>query len=410
MQILWLKTELLHPLDKGGRIRTYNMLRELARGHRITYLTLDEDGSDEAITRASEYCAELVRIPVRTPAKGSISFYRDVLRNLASSLPYAIWKYRSSAMRATIEDLVRRRRVDVIVCDFLAPAVNVPEKLTAPTVLFEHNVEAQIWARRAALATNALEKRYLDGQWARMHRFERAQCRRFDHVVAVSPDDADYIAREYSARHVSEIPTGVDTTFFRPSKGRTPEPNHLVFIGSMDWSPNEDAMSWFIREILPRVRSAVPGVTLSIVGRNPTPSLLAFTEQHGVHVTGTVADVRPYLERAAVNIVPLRIGGGTRLKIFEAMAMENAVVSTTIGAEGLPISDNEHLLIADAPESFSDAILRLLRDPAEAARLSRNAATLVRTQFSWDRVASVFAQACSQVSFGSANAILVSQQ
>jgi sugar transferase (PEP-CTERM/EpsH1 system associated) len=398
VNILWLKTELLHPVDKGGRIRTYQMLRELKREHRITYLTLDDgDAAADAVERADEYCDELVRIPLRTAPKRSTGFYVELLRNLASSLPYAISKYRSEAMRDAIVDVARKSEAEVIVCDFLAPAVNVPalDRLPCPVVLFQHNVEASIWERHARVATNPLAKLYFREQWRRMRSFERAQCRRFDHVVAVSRRDMEVFRSQYGASGVSEVPTGVDTEYFHPKGGVRPQPYDLVFTGSMDWLPNEDAMVFFTEAILPRIREAVPGVTLTVVGRNPSPRLLAVADHdRAVRMTGSVPDVRPFIERAALFIVPLRIGGGTRLKIYEAMAMAKPVVSTSIGAEGLPVRDGEDIVLADTPEAFASAAIRLLTDARSADALGRRAAATVRAEFGWNRVAEKFAAIC----------------
>src|SRR5690348_2588741 len=341
VHILWLKTELLHPLDKGGRIRTYQMLRHLLRDHRITYLTLDDGhrGAD-AVERATEYCTDLVRVPLRTSSKGSLRFYGELASNVASSLPYAVSKYRSTAMRHSLSHLLATQQIDVLVCDFLAPAVNVPSTLPVPAVLFQHNVEALIWHRHATVASDPLRRMYLEMQRRRMYAFERTQCRRFDHVVAVSPEDAAWFAREYGVSAASHVPTGVDTEYFRPSGAIRRAADEVLFTGSMDWIPNEDAARFFTEAVLPTVAAARPEVKFTVVGRNPTPAVRSLADRDPrVSVTGTVGDVRPYLERAGVFVVPLRVGGGTRLKIFEAMAMEKAIVSTSIGAEGLPVRD-----------------------------------------------------------------------
>jgi sugar transferase (PEP-CTERM/EpsH1 system associated) len=399
VNILWLKTELLHPVDKGGRIRTYHMLRELKRDHRITYLTLDDGtAAPDAVERAQEYCDDLLRIPFRTRAKRSFAFYAELVRNLTSPLPYAIWKYRSPAMRCAIEDVGRRRETDVIVCDFLAPSVNMPDRRPCPTVLFQHNVEAAIWERHTQVAPNPVAKAYLREQWRRMRAFERAQCRRFDHVVAVSSRDANVFRDEYGVRGVSEVPTGVDTEYFRPAGRVRPELFDLVFTGSMDWLPNEDAIVYFAEAILPRVREAVPGVTLTVVGRNPSPRVAALGRRDpAVRITGSVPDVRSYIERAALFVVPLRIAGGTRLKIYEAMAMEKAVVSTSVGAEGLPVRDGVDIVLADEPETFAAAVTRLLNDRRRAEGLGRHAAAVVRAEFGWSRVAEKFADTCARL-------------
>ena len=393
MHILWIKTELLHPVDKGGRIRTYQMLKALKQHHRITYLALDDGTAAlDARERAEEYADELVTVPFHQPARGSLRFWGDLLRNVFSDLPYAIAKYRSPALTRELRRIAARGGVDVVVCDFLAPSINVPGDLALPTVLFQHNVEAMIWRRHFEVRTDAVARAYFGRQWRRMERFERAECRRFGRVIAVSPQDAVVFREDYGVAGAADVPTGVDTGYFAPSGSVAREPRDLVFTGSMDWLPNEDGIRWFAEAILPRIKALVPDVTVTIVGRHPPDSIRSLaTRDPAVRVTGTVPDVRPYMERAAVFIVPLRIGGGTRLKIFEAMAMERAVLSTSIGAEGLPVEDGTHLLLADDPDAFARAATDLLTDPARAGALAREAAALVRGSFSWDRVAGRFA-------------------
>ena len=372
------------------------MLKELARDHQITYLTLDDGRATETDRAAArEYCHELVCIPHQHRDKFTPGFYADLAMNLASPYPYAVKKYESSAMRREVEERVNAGEVDVLVCDFLAPALNVPARLDCGTVLFQHNVEAMIWKRHCEVQSNPIKKAYLRGQWSKMLRFEEEACRRFDRVIAVSAEDREQIKQDYKVDSVFDVPTGVDTEFFRPSRQETINPHGLVFTGSMDWLPNEDAIRYFVDEILPRIKEQVPDVTLTVVGRNPYPSLVELSKSNeSIIVTGRVDDVRPFMERAAVYIVPLRIGGGTRLKIFEAMAMEKAIVSTTIGAEGLPIENGEELFLEDTPEGFANSVVRLLHAQDLARRVGERAATKVRSTFGWRRVAESFADLC----------------
>ncbi|HYW49608.1 MAG TPA: glycosyltransferase [Gemmatimonadaceae bacterium] len=396
MHILWIKTELLHPVDKGGRIRTYQMLRALARQHEVTYLAMDDGtAAPDAIAKASEYCARVEVVPFTPAAKGSLAFYGALLGNLVSPLPYAIAKYEVPAVRERLVRLCRERKVDVVVCDFLAPSINVPDDLGVPVVLFQHNVEAMIWERHAQVATHPVKKAYMTEQWKRMKRFEASECRRVSSVVAVSTQDAEVFRRDYGVREVPDVPTGVDTDYFvrQPDVARTA--GSMVFTGSMDWMPNEDGIAWFVDAILPRIRAAVPHATLTIVGRNPTAKVKSLhTPAAGVTVTGSVPDVRPYLASHQLFIVPLRVGGGTRLKIYEGMTMGLPTVSTTIGAEGLPVVDGEHLVLADDPESFARQCIALLQDPARASAMGDAADTFVRQHFGWDGVARRFAEFC----------------
>jgi polysaccharide biosynthesis protein PslH len=397
MHILWLKNELLHPLDKGGRIRTYEMLRRLRDRHRVTYVALDDHTStEEQRARAREYCDELVLVPWRdAPLKGWRRALA-ILRNVFSPLPFAVAPYRAR----TMTDAIRARcggpdAVDVVVCDFLIPALNVPDGLPCPVVLFQHNVEAMIWERRTRVAGNPVLRAYMGEQWRRMRRVEREQCLRFDHVIAVSPEDAAVFRAQYGVQRVSSVPTGVDTEFFRPSGTVAQRPASIVFTGSMDWMPNEDGMAYFVGEVLPVIERAVPSVTLTIVGRNPTARVRALADgRSNVQVTGTVPDVRPFLEEASVVVVPLRIGGGTRIKIYEAMGMERAVVSTTIGAEGLDVANDRHIVLADDATAFANAVITLLQSPARAAEIGQAAAAHVRAHFGWAAVADQFAESC----------------
>ena len=403
MHVLWLKTELLHPLDKGGKIRTYHMLRGLRERAHVTYLTLDDGtAAPDARAGAREYSNDLIAVPFSPPAKGTPAYYAALVRNLASRLPYAVARYRSPAMREAIIGAVGDRKVDLVVCDFLVPAVNYPVGLGVRSVLLQHNVEAAIWARHTQVARSFAVRAYMSEQWRRMRAFERRECRRFDHVAAVSEVDRDTFRDEYGVTAVSAIPTGVDVDFFRPSR-TTVAAAEIVFVGSMDWMPNSDAVNWFVADILTLVRAQIPDVTLTIVGRDPRPDVQTLAARMpGVTVTGTVPDVRPYLERSAVVVVPLRVGGGTRLKIFEAMAMGKAIVSTRIGAEGLPVRDEHELLLADDAPSFAAAVVRLLRDRSTARRLGETAAARVRQEFGWAVVTKAFTALCERVAHAEA--------
>ena len=394
MRILWIKTELLHPVDKGGRIRTYQMLRSLSRRHHVTYLCLDDGlAAPDAIERAREYAQEVVVVPFRPAAKRSVAFFVDLLRNLFSPLPYAIARYRSRELGERVRQLAGA--ADLIVCDFLTPSLNVPDGLPTPAVIFEHNVEAVIWRRHVSAPQHPVRRAFMRLQWQRMLRHEARECRRFAHVVAVSAIDADIIRREYAVSSVGHVPTGVDLEHFSTSRPRPQESRELVFIGSMDWMPNEDGIRWFATAVFGRIQKLMPGARLLVVGRSPSPGLRALAALNSaIEVTGTVADVRPYLERAAICVVPLRIGGGTRLKIYEAMAMGVPVVSTAIGAEGLPLHDDEHLLIADTADEQVSAICALLTDRARAGRLAAAARRHVQEHGSWDAVVERFLSQC----------------
>lgn len=383
MHILWMKTELLHPIDKGGRIRSYNLLRRLRDRHRITYACLD-DGTATADDRrrAREYCDELACIPFSRPAKNSLAIIPEIIRTTLNSLPFAIGSYRSPQLSDHVATFVTESCVDVVVCDFLASSINVPPALPCPTVLFQHNVEAQIWRRRAQHAS-AILRPYLTFEANKIAAYEHAACRRFDRVLVVSEEDRRVHRDEYGVENVVVLPTGVDVDWFAPLHTQV-DHQRMVFVGSMDWQPNDDGAAYFIDRILPLVRQHVPDARLSIVGRNPSRRLRALAERAGgVEVTGFVEDVRPHIAAGAVSVVPLRIGGGTRLKIFEAMAMGRPVVSTSVGAEGLDVRPGEGIDLADDERTFAWITASYLRAP-DLAAAAGVVARDVACRNSWD--------------------------
>jgi polysaccharide biosynthesis protein PslH len=397
MNILWLKTELLHPVDKGGKIRTYHVLKGLCRRNHVTYLCLD-DGSaaPDAVERAAEYCHRLVRVPFGTARRGSPRFLRELARNLVSPLPYAIARWQSPLLTRKLRELAAE--ADLVVCDFLAPSANVPPDLSRPAILFQHNVEALIWKRHADVARSPIRRAYMREQWRRMARFEAAETQRYDRVIAVSEVDRDMMRHNYGREDVAVVPTGVDLDFFAPDPGVERDAERVVFTGSMDWMPNQDGIDFFLDEVFPLVRRQVPGARLDVVGRSPSRRLVErAAAEPGLRVTGFVDDIRAWIQQAAVAVVPLRVGGGTRLKIYEAMAMATPVVSTTIGAEGLPLEPGRDIVIADEPAAMANALVRLLKDPGQARQLGVRAAELVHARFGWDAVADRFEALCQDV-------------
>ncbi len=404
MKILWLNAGLPLPLDKGGKLRTWHLMRHLARRHEVTYLSFAAPNQPRSdLEGMREVAARVLTVPREDAPKGSLAFYVDAARYVMNPAPYAVAKYRSQAYAAALTFLLRERAFDVAVCDFLPPIVNMPAELPCPSVLFTHNVEAEIWRRHAETAGHPVRRALMHGQWTRMLAFERAALDRFDLVLTVSDADRATFERLYPAtgRAYHVVPTGVDTEYFAPARGadraRAARDRHLVFTGSMDWLPNEDGMLYFCREILPQIRQLEPGVTVSIVGRAPTPAVRRLAEARGVEVTGRVDDVRPHVAGASLSIVPLRIGGGTRLKIFEAMSMAKAVVSTTVGAEGLPVTPGRDIVIADEPARFAEAVVGLLRRPDERRQIEAAARQLVVERYDWSAVAREFEAALARV-------------
>ncbi|PYX56706.1 MAG: hypothetical protein DMG73_14735 [Acidobacteria bacterium] len=387
MKILWVKAGGLVPTDSGGKIRSYNILRELARNHSITLFSFYPAHPNDIHPQLKTIFQQVVCLPLDLPAAKSFGELYDYSVRLFSREPYNITKFCRPQVRRALQHLLAQETYDVIVCDFIMPVGVIPWDWPCPKILFTHNVEAMIWRRHYEVARNPLWKALSWREWKTMAAAERRYLQKADHVLAVSDNDRDEFLRFLDPSKITVIPTGVDVEYFKPNP-EPAAPHSLVFTGSMDWLPNEDAIFYFVKEILPLIRQQVPGVSLCVVGRKPSPRLqqLAATETN-IELTGWVEDIRPFMARGSICIVPLRIGGGTRLKIFEAMAMAKPVVSTSIGSEGLPVRDSEHLLLADDPSKFADAVITLLRDSERRTRISLAARQLVEQNYSWAQVA-----------------------
>lgn len=401
MRILWVKTGPLHPLDTGGKRRTHAMLTEISRSHEVTYLSLLPEGTKlHADEEADAYAAHKVWISTRIVPKLTLRFWRDLIwSTFFSSKPYALERYEVPEMREHLQAVAKAGGFDLIICDFLAPALNfVGLSFAAPVLLFQHNIESQIWKRLAASQSSVLKRWYLQLQYRRMSKWEARLSALFDGVITVSPEDTEMARSEYGLTNVlGHVPTGVDVQSFRPASGSDQErPFTIGFLGSMDWMPNIDACQYFVREILPLVWKELPDSRFKVIGRNPPASLRQMAVNDGrIEVTGTVEDVQPHVHDCHAIAVPLKAGGGTRIKIYEAMAMGVPVVSTTIGAEGLAVTHNQDILLADGAEAFAQELIRLGKDHGLRQNLAVNGRHAVESHHSWTAATRCFMDLCA---------------
>ena len=391
MKILWAKANKLLPVHSGGDIRSFNIARQLARSRELTFLSY----YDGAIDR--EYEEKLAQefpgaVCVCTGKKQASAVARglDYSARVLSPLPYAVGRFKNEAVAEKLKAAFDQRKFDVVVADFLDAAVNFPQKLVIPSVLFQHNVESEIWRRHACTESNPLKRRMYAMEYRKMLRYEKGAVRRFHHVIAVSQPDRSLMESWVEGSRITVVPTGVDLEQYRPDFSQKPEKPVVMFVGAMDWEPNVDAMEYFCREIWPSISSKVPDAELRIVGRNPDDRVSKLASA-SIQVTGRVPSVAEHLREAAVVIVPLRVGGGTRLKIYEAMAAGKAVVSTSIGAEGLDVHHGKDIVLADGPKQFGEAVLMFLHDEDLRRQYEIAAAELAR-KYDWTVVAEKFAR------------------
>lgn len=397
MRLLWVKVGGLWPPNTGGRLRSFHMIKELSQRHQVTLLTTHAPSEDPvALKEQLPSCEQVLSVPFELPKQGSARFAIALMRSWFSAYPVDLWKCRIAPVAKEVKRLIASGSIDLCVADFLAATPNVPFGDGVPIVLFEHNVEHLIWRRMSSHEGRLWRRALLEIESLKMRLYEANACRRANLTLAVSETDRSRLQEVAPSANTAAVPTGVDTTYFTPN-GEPADDHSLVFTGSLDWYPNEDAMLYFFDAILPGIKAAVPDLTFTVVGRSPRAPLRAAAEAVGACLTGTVDDVRPYVSRAAVFVVPLRIGSGTRLKIFEALAMGKAVVSTSVGAEGLGLTPGVHFLQADTPAEFASAVILLLRDPARRAAIGNAARHFVEKHYSWPRVTRHFESYCQQL-------------
>ncbi len=391
MRILFLTPYLPYPPSKGTALRNLYILRGAARSHQVHLLTFARDSDREAVETVRR---DLEGVEVATPPIRSTV---QRLAGLPSPRPDLVCRLRSEEFRAKLQKAMETGGFDLVQVEGLEMGPYALEvyrlgrgDARRPLVLFDdHNAEYAL-QRSAYLADLRLPRRWPQAaysliQWRKLRSYEREVCRRVDGVLAVSEADASALRALAPGLRPRVIPNGVDTTAFgyRSPAGPSDEGAPvLVFTGTMDYRPNVDAAVWFCRQVLPLIQREQPSARLLLVGREPSPAVRAL-DGHGVSVTGSVEDVRPYLRQGNVFVAPLRMGSGTRLKILEAMSSGLPVVSTTIGIEGIAATPGREALVADDPKNFASCILKLLADPARALSLATRARLLVEQRYEW---------------------------
>jgi glycosyltransferase involved in cell wall biosynthesis len=310
------------------------------------------------------------------------------MRNIFSPYPYSVWKHFTLSYAERVRQLIGVESFDLIHCEWLPYARYLQYTPGVPGFVDLHNIETQILNRRAEHCSTHLAAYFFRMQARKMEQFEKSVLAGKAQCATVSETDRKQ-AVVLGARDAVVVENGVDLDFFQPAANAYSRPE-LLLIGSLDWFPNQDAAKWFMRDILPLVRAKIPDVVLTIVGRRPPQFLVQFAAaQAGVTLVGEVDDVRPYFDRAALVVVPLHVGGGTRIKILEAMAMGKAVVSTPVGAEGLFTVNDTCIRLADGAAAFAAAVIRLMNQAEERTRIGYEGRQMVTARYGWDRQAAV---------------------
>jgi glycosyltransferase involved in cell wall biosynthesis len=391
-RLLFVSPRFLFPMDQGGKIRSGNILRGLKGGaFDVTLASPAPPDHARYVVDIAAACDRFLSWPEQKPSR-----WRR-LAALASSLPVAAATDRSAAGSAVVRDALANR-ADVVVVDFPHAGVLMPARIDVASVMFTHNVEAEIFERHVKRTTGLWRLVWAD-QSRKMVRLEQQSLSRYDTVIAVSERDRDVLAKRYRLPVVEAIDTGVDLDFFAmnpPGAAPDPDGGTLIFTATMSWAANVDGIHFLLDEVFPLLMRARPKLRAVIIGRDPPAALADKIRERGLNVTltGFVDDIRPFVAEANVYVIPLFVGSGTRIKAFEAMAMGRPVVSTALGMEGLDVTDGEHFVRADDAAAFARSILMLMGDGPMRARIAGGARRLMEERFSWSRVARQFEAIC----------------
>lgn len=390
MRVAFITPYLPYPLDAGGKIRSFHLLQGLGRAHEVDLYTVHRGRAPEVVAPVRECCRSVLSAPLED-GNGRWARATNGLRPFTR----AIASFQTPASLAEIRGRLASGGYDLLVSDELCMtpySAGLPGRKLAARQKIEHRHHQAVAARRMAGPRRLLAALDL----ARLRRLERLAMAGADAAVCCSDEDARLLGVLNPALAVAVVPNGVDPGHFQ-ALPEAQGPPTLVFVGTLDYPPNVDGLEHFFRAIHPRLLRLVPEVRVRIVGRNPTREVLAWGGRPGVTVAGSVPDVRPHLAEAGVVVVPLRVGGGTRIKILEALAAARPVVSTTVGAEGLELRDGEHLLLANDPHAFARSAARLLEDGHLRRRLTEAGRRLVLERYAWSDIGRRFAEVCARV-------------
>ena len=380
MKILFLSPTVPFPLTDGGRIRVFNLLKQIATKSDVTLLALETQPTDaDGVAQLRQLGIQVHLIP-NAPTLPRVSL-STLVNAFLKRQPITVARYALPAYRQKFRELIATEDFNLVHYEMFHTA-QFRTDTDLPGVLSQQNVDSAIWRRLCSETANPFYKFAYWTQQLAFQRYERVLSPMFDAVTCTSDIDAAVFQRYCAEETIEIIPNGVDVTHYQPDF-TSESPAHLIYIGSMDWYPNEDAVAFFTDEVLPKIQEKVPDVQFSIVGGNPSARVQKLAEREGIVVTGRVPEIKPYFAEATVFVVPLRIGSGTRLKILEALAMGKAIVSTSVGAEGLDLKDGEEIFIADEPIAFADAVTRLLTDPTLRRRIGENGRARVEQDYDW---------------------------
>lgn len=394
MKILFLSAWFPYPPDNGSRIRIYNLIKALSAKHKIYLMSLmQEDSNPDNVAYLTDICEVVSLHKSRWFKPGTLKSFLGFF----SSRPRSCVDTFDPKIKSAVEDAIVQISPNIVIAATTGIVEYIPDKLTVPSLLDEHNCEYSVLMRSAKSIQGRIKRLRYDLGWKKFARWEAKVCRRFSTITMVSDEDKRQILNAApDLARVEVISNGVDIEHYQPAS-RNPRAYTLLYNGALTYGANLDAVRFYASEIYPILAHKVPSVKLRVTGRTEGVDLDGIADCPGIELTGYVDDIRTELNTAAACIVPLRIGGGSRLKILEAMAAGVPVISTTMGIEGINAVHGEHAMIVDAPSEIADAIEKVLKNPDIVLKLNQNARLLVEEQYSWQAIGEGFVSIVEQI-------------
>jgi polysaccharide biosynthesis protein PslH len=380
-KVLLLTQVLPYPPDSGPKVKTWNVLKYLAQHHEVTLVSFVRGDQSAEVKHLQSYCKAIHTVEMkRTKLADGLA----MVRSFATGQPWMMVRDDRKEMRSLIDRLCQEQQFDIAHADQHNMAQYAERVTGARKVLDTHNALWLLYKRLSETMTTGLQKPLLTRDWRLLKKYEGRICREFDGLLAVSAEDQTALEEAAGQKlNAVVIPIAVDTDEVVYVQ-RNANADHILHIGTMYWPPNIDGIKWFVQEVYPLIRAQKPNVQFDVVGARPPLELTALNTQNlGIHVTGYVEDPQPYLQQAGLMVVPLRAGGGMRVKILNALSQGLPIVTTTIGCEGIAVEHDQHVLIADSPQDFAQAVITLLENKLLADELGRKGRALIQSTYDY---------------------------
>ena len=379
-RILFLTTELPYPLNNGGKIRTYNMIKSMYNSYQIDLVCFSEDKCDSEINELKKMCTSVSVVEkIYTNSSSKVILIKNLIISAVKNKPFVIEKFKDEIYKKKVEELLKQNKYKAIIVDHLQIASYIEKITDNKIILSQHNCEYLILKRRYEKEKNLLKKLYIWNEYQKTKRYERKICRMVNKVIMLSNEDKEFlICKDYLGKNIEILPISVESNYIKSTHNE--KINNILFLGTMSWFPNEQGVLWFIKEAWDDIKREFPECKLYIVGNKPSKEIVECSNDD-IIVTGYVEDINEYIEKCDVCVIPLFIGGGMRVKILECMSKGIPCISTSIGAEGIEYEDGNDILIANTSKEFVKA-LNEIENYNNRIRISNNAKKLINIKYS----------------------------